>query len=332
MFSNSIFVKRTLALLAATALLASFASCGSDDKTNSSSKKNTGSVSRATRAADNPNIIEFDDSEEEDDGGKKTNSSEDEVFTTTTTTAPSKTKKTTTTASTTTKKTTTTTTTTKAAVTTAATQPAPQLSNKYKVGYKTYSSDNGKCTYKYPQITGLYDEAMQSFYNSYFKNNSVSVASDTGLSNFSGVFEVKYKTKDTLSIIFRESYTYSGAAHGYSCAYAITIDLATGNTVVPSESVDIDKATEAIKEKSWTLTRAVAGVTRDDVIKYFNQFDEDTVRDKMTIDDMITVKNTGGKYTVKGKTGCNSYFDVNGDPVLILEVNHALGDYVEVQF
>ena len=39
--------------------------------------------------------------------------------------------------------------------------------------------------------------------------------------------------------ILAKLYTYSGAAHGYSCAYAITIDLATGNTVVPSESVDI---------------------------------------------------------------------------------------------
>ena len=59
---------------------------------------------------------------------------------------------------------------------------------------------------------------------------------------------------------------------------------------------------------------------------------ENYSRNNMTIEDMVTVRNSGGKYTVKGMTGCNSYLDFNGEPVLILEVNHALGDYVEVQF
>ncbi len=336
MLSNSNFLKKALALLIAAALLGSFASCGSDDKKDDASGKKTGGVSQATRAADNPNIVEFDDSDEEDDSVKKTHSGEDEFFTTTTTTAPSRTKKTsstTTTATSTTttaKKTTTTKSTTKATTTT--TQPAPQLSNKYKVGYKTYTSDDSKRKYKYPQISGLYDEAMQSFYNEYFKNISVSAASDTGLGSFNGTFEVKYKTKDTLSIIFRESYLYKGAAHGYACAHAITIDLATGNTIVPSESVDIDRATDAIKNESWTLTRSAEGVTKKNIIDYFNQFSEETIRNNMTIEDMVTVRNSGGKYTVKGMTGCNSYLDFNGEPVLILEVNHALGDYVEVQF
>ena len=113
---------------------------------------------------------------------------------------------------------------------------------------------------------------------------------------------------------------------------AITIDLATGNTVIPSEAVDMDKATDAITNDTWTLTRSADGVTKKNVIDYFNQFDEATIRNSLSIDDMIRVKNSGGKYTVTGKAGCNSYLDVNGDPVLILEVNHALGDYVEVQF
>ena len=339
MAGNSNYVKRTLALLLSTALLVTAASCGSDDKKNSGSRKNAGGVSQATRAADNPNIIEFDDSDEEDDTGTKTHSGEDEYVTTTTTTAPSRTQKTTTatttaknttTTTTTAKKTTTTTTTTKA--TTAATQPAAQLSNQYKVGYKTYASDDSKRKYKYPQISGLYDEKMQAFYNEYFKNRSVASATDAGLETFTGTFEVKYKTKETLSIVFRESYFYKGAAHGYTCAHAMTIDLATGNTIIPSESVDIDKATDAIKNDSWTLTRSADGVTKKNVIDYFNQFDEATIRSNMMIDDMVTVRNSGGKYTVSGKTGCNSYLDVNGDPVLILEVNHALGDYVEVQF
>ena len=340
-FSKHSFSKKALALLISVALLSGLAACGSDEK----KEKNTGktrSTSQATRAKDGPNIIEFDDSDEEDDDGNKTKSGDYEDVTTTTTTAPSKTKKTTTTTTeSTTKKTTTakpteTKTTTKAtttkATTTTTTQPAPQLNNKYKVTYKNYTSDDGKLKYKYPQITGLYDEDMQSFYNDYFKKLCTGALKDAAIETFKGTYEVKYKTKDTLSIVFRESCLYSGAAHGYSCAYAITIDLATGNTVIPSESVNMDKAADAITNDSWTLTRSADGVTKKNIIDYFSQFNEETIKNTLSVENMIKIRNSGGKYTVSGKTNCNSYLDVNGDPVLILEVNHALGDYVEVQF
>ena len=172
---------------------------------------------------------------------------------------------------------------------------------------------------------------MQTFYNDFFKNACTKHMSDNALEYFSGTYEVKYKTKETLSIVFRESFAYSGAAHGYSTAYAVTVDLATGNTVIPSESVDIDKATDAINNDTWTLTRSADGVTKKNIVDYFNQYDEMTANSIMSSDDVITVRNSGGKYTVSGKRNCASYFDVNGDPVLILEVSHALGDYVEVQ-
>ena len=333
------FTKKALTLFISAALLMSLASCGNDNAKNKNAGKTTG-TSQATRAKDGPEIVEFDDSEDEDDSGKTTAAANNEDVTTTTTTAPSKTKKSTTTTSATTKATTTkkattakpTETKTTAKATTAATQPTSQLNNKYKVAYKNYTSENGKLKYKYPQIANLYDEDMQNFYNDYFKKKCTGSLSDAGLESFSGTYEVKYKTKDTLSIIFRESFLYSGAAHGYTCAHAITIDLATGNTFIPSESVNMDKAADAITNDTWTLTRSADGVSKKNIIDYFNQFDEETLKSTLSYDDMIKIRNSGGKYTVSGKTNCNSYLDVNGDPVLILEVNHALGDYVEVQF
>ena len=76
----------------------------------------------------------------------------------------------------------------------------------------------------------------------------------------------------------------------------------------------------------------IAEKTADTMSEYFNQYDEEQMKSSISVDNVVRIKNSGGKYTVSGKTGCNSYLDVNGDPVLILEVNHALGDYVEVQF
>lgn len=344
MFNKDEYAKRAVALLISAALMASLASCGGSGKSTKRTAQNSNSI-QTTRTEDSPNIIEFDDSDDEED----TDESSDSV-TTTTTSAPSRTKKTTTTASAststststtasttkaTTKKSTTaksTTTTSKTTAKTTTTQPASQLSNQYKVTSKTYTSTSGNIKYKYPQITGLYDETMQAFYNDYFKSDCLKYLDESGLESFSGTFEVKYKTKSTLSILFRESFYYSGAAHGYTSAHAITIDLATGNTVIPSETVDMDKAADAINNDTWILTRSADGVTKKNIVDYFNQYDEEQMKSSISVDNVVRIKNSGGKYTVSGKTGCNSYLDVNGDPVLILEVNHALGDYVEVQF
>ena len=338
-FSGNLFAKRAAALLISAALLVTFASCGSDDKKADGSKKANHSTSQSGKSQQGPNIIEFDDTEDEEDSAGTKKNADDEVVTTTTTTAPSRTKKTTTTASETTRSTTkttttTTTTTTKTTTkaTTAATQPAPQTNNKYKVVYKNYTSEDGKLKYKYPQISGLYDETMQSFYNEYIRTRCLGSLNDSALDTFKGTYEVKNKTKDSLSIVFRESYLYKGAAHGYTCANALTINLATGNTIIPSESVDMDRAADAITNDTWTLTRAVDGVTKKNVIDYFNKLSEEEIKANLEVDNVIKIRNSGGNYSVSGKKPCNSYLDINGDPVLILEVNHALGDYVEVQF
>ena len=333
--SGNHFARRAAALLISAALLATFVSCGGDDKKSGGSKKPNQSSSQSTKSDQGPNIIEFDDSEDEEDSAGTKKNNEDEFVTTTTTTAPSRTKKTTTTESTTTKSTTkTTTTTTKSTTkaTTTTTKAAPQTNNKYKVVYKNYTSEDGKLKYKYPQISGLYDEAMQNFYNDYLKTRCLGSLNDAALDTFKGTYEVKNKNKDTLSIVFRESYLYTGAAHGYTCASAITINLATGNTIIPSESVDMDKAADAITNDTWTLTRAVEGVTKKNIIDYFNKLSEEEIKSNLEVENVVKIKNSDGKYVVTGKKNCNSYLDINGDPVLILEVNHALGDYVGVQF
>ena len=73
-------------------------------------------------------------------------------------------------------------------------------------------------------------------------------------------------------------------------------------------------------------------MTKKNVIDYFNKLSEEEIKANLEVDNVIKIRNSGGNYAVSGKKPCNSYLDINGDPVLILEVNHALGDYVEVQF
>lgn len=323
------FFRKSAALAISAALLASVVSCG---KNSSKSTTQTKKGADSTQTSKTVEIIAFEDDSDEEDN-KKDNSGEEENVTTTTTTMTTKKKTTTTatTASSTQKKTTKTTSKTTSTEKTSATQATPKRDNNYKITAKTFTAADGiKCTY--PQITGLYDETMQSYYNKLFKSECEAAAGDSSLEDFSGTYEVKLKNKDKLSIVFRHGVFYKGAAHPYSYAYAYTIELATGNTIIPSESVNMNKAADAILNDSWTLTRSTDGVGKSDVIEYFNQYDEATIKSNLSVENVIKVKNTNGKYTKSGSVGCRSYLDGTGEPVLILEVSHALGDYVEVQF
>lgn len=329
-FRKSAALEKTLAFAISAALLVSVVSCGKNSsKSTNQAKKGADS----TQTSKTVQIIAFEDDNDEEDN-KKNNSGEEENVTTTTTTMTSKKKTTTTTTTTssTQKKTSKTASKTTSTEKTLATQAAPQRDNSYKIVDKTYTAADGKIKCTYPQITGLYDETMQSYYNKLFQSECEAAAGDSSLENFSGTYEVKLKNKDKLSIVFRHGVFYKGAAHPYSYAYAYTIDLATGNTIIPSESVNMNKAADAILNDSWTLTRSTDGVGKSDVIEYFNQYDEKTIKSNLSVENVIKVKNNNGKYTKSGSVGCRSYLDGTGEPVLILEVNHALGDYVEVQF
>lgn len=318
------------------ALVISCAACGKDSKkdTNTAPAENTDTVKNGQEGGDSTvSIIPFDDSDDEDDTAAK-NKGEDTV-TTTTTTNTSKSKKTTTAKTTTTQKTATTkketTATTKTTTTTTA--AAVKRDNSYKISAKKYTANDGDISYTYPQISGLYDEEMQSFYNNLFQSDMNAAVNEGGLSILNVTYEVTLKNADTLSIVFRGGSFYEGAAHPFGYAYAYTINLATGETINPADSINMNKAADAIANDSWKLVRSADGVSKSDIVEYFNQFSEDEMKSYMTVKDTVTVKkNTKGKYATSGTVGCKSYLNAEEKPVLILEVNHALGDYVEVKF
>lgn len=325
-------LKKAAALCICTALVLSFAACGKDSKkdTDSAKAENADTVKDGQEDGEGKvSIIAFNDTDDED------NNHDSDTVTTTTTTNTSKTKKTTTAKTTTTKKTTTTEkeTTTTAKATTTTTAAAVKRDNSYKVSAKKYTSDDGNITYTYPQISGLYDEEMQSFYNNLFQSDMNAAVKESGLSTLNVTYEVTLKNADTLSIVFRGGSFYDGAAHPFGFAYAYTINLATGETVNPADSINMNKAADAIANDSWKLVRSADGVSKSNIVEYFNQFSEDEMKAYMTVKDTITVrKNAKGQYSTTGTVGCNSYLNAEEKPVLILEVNHALGDYVEVKF
>ena len=306
------------------ALSSSLAACGKDKKNSS------GKTTAQTVQAGNDETAQTVPTKSKEKGASTwytgTGRTEDEAYTmtTTTTTVASKKK--------TTKTTTTTTTTTTTATTTTTTKAAVKRDNQYKVSTKKYTTDDDKITYRYPQISGLYDEAMQNFYNKLFQSDMEKAVEEIGKGTLEVSYKVTYKTKDQLSIVFRGSSFGDGAAHPYGFAYVYNIDLATGGTFIPSEQISMSKAADAILDDKWSLVKAADGVKKSNIVDYFSQLGEEGTKNAITESNVLTVKQSGeGKYAIKKGAFCRSYLDGDAEPVLILELNHALGDYAEVK-
>ena len=288
--------RKALALIIAISMLTAFTSCGGNDKDKSGNTSSQETQIVHFDDDDTTSVVEFDDDD-------------DESTETTTTTV------------TTTKKTSTTT-------------AAPKRDNSYKVTAKTYESENGRVKVSYPQISGLYDESMQNYYNALFKSDFADSMKDSYTDTFENTYQVTYKSKDLLSIVFRCSSYVDGSAHPYAFAYAYTIDLETGGTLVPSAAIDTGSAAkDFVSGKSWTLTKAVDGVGKSDVLEFYADTDAKQIQEYITETDVVTVaKNKKGQYSVSGTVACRSYLDGSAAPIFILDVPHVIGDYVEIEF
>lgn len=206
--------------------------------------------------------------------------------------------------------------------------------NSYTIEDAVYANDDGSIKFTYPQIKGLYDADMQHFYNDFFKADCKKEISEDGLAEFTGNYEVTCKTADTLSIVFRCNGYMEGGMHPNSYAYAYTIDLQTGETVIPSRMIDIGKLVTKFIAGEWTPVDGVGSMDeiREEVALFYAMLDADSMKDLLAENDVITVtRNDKGEYVTSGTQHCVSYLDQEGEPVLILIVSHVAGDYAEIK-
>lgn len=224
-------------------------------------------------------------------------------------------------------------------------KPAAKRDNSYTITPVEYKTSDGAVNISYPQISGLYDEKMQDYYNELFKSDiedymDGKTAEDGPNSDpnegydvdFDCEYEVTLKTSDILSIVFRCRKYLETAAYPNAYAYAYTINLETGETVVPSESVDVDNAVKNFKSgENWSV---VNGTAKEYIIDEYDNCNESSIIDLLTeSENVVTVKcDSEENYTKSGNLMCSSYLDSNNSPVMILETHRLVGSYAEIKF
>ncbi len=210
---------------------------------------------------------------------------------------------------------------------------ATKRDNTYKITAVEFESEDGNINISYPQISGLYDETMQNYYNQLFKSDFEACLSDEENYMCFADYQVTLKTGDTLCIVFRSWSCAYGWAHPRAESYAYNLNLQTGETFIPSESVDINKAfANFTSGKDWEIQYSPDdNKNKEDFIECYTEYQYMT--SNFPEKNVVTVKrNSEDNYTTAGNAKCHSYLDEDSETILILDVWHTLGDYVEIKF
>lgn len=216
--------------------------------------------------------------------------------------------------------------------TAAADTASPKSHSDYQIIPKTYADSDGSIQFTYPQITGLDSQAIQDFYNALFKADCNKAVTLENLETFSGTYEVTLQNAEQLSIVFRCSGSITGGIYPTAYAYAYTIDLKTGETVIPSRSIDIADMAEKFRSQKWFSISGAEDIAKQ-INEYYTPLDADTVKELFWEQGVISVKkNASGEYVTQGTEYCRSYFNKDARPVIIVPVSHAMGDYAEITF
>lgn len=208
----------------------------------------------------------------------------------------------------------------------------PNRDNSYTVVLQKYTNADGSIDIEYPCIDGLYDENIQNYYNALFKSRFEDYISGENTEEFLCKYYVTLKTAEVLSIVFRCEAPYA-SPHPYRFAYAYNINLETGETFIPSDKIDAGKAAENFASgENWEIVYSPDD-NYDNKKAYAECYEEQSVSSAIKENDVVAVKkSSGSEYSKSGAVECRSYLDENSEPVVILEVWHAVGDYVEIKF
>ena len=209
---------------------------------------------------------------------------------------------------------------------------APERDNSYTMILQKYINDDDSVDIEYPHINGLYDKNMQDYYNTLFKSHFEDYMNGENTEDFLCEYEVTLKTADVLSIVFRCQLPYA-SPHPYSYAYAYNINLETGETFVPSDEIDADKAAvDFASGENWEIVYSPDD-NYDNKESYIECYESQLVSSAIRESDVVTVKRISDSgYSKSGVIECRSYLDENSERCFILDVWHTLGDYIEIKF
>lgn len=173
---------------------------------------------------------------------------------------------------------------------------------------------------KYPQITGMSNRELEAKFNTSLMRVALEYEGD-GLTDYKLSYEVATSNDKLISIIYRGSVNYDGAAHPFNYALTFNFDITGEKEIRLKDYIDPKSLKEMFDAGEYTI---------------LSEIDEEEVQSflEMTYSETNTITFEDFDYNLEDKTFIAPGYSYvkNNHLVVVIEVNHALGDYIEIEF
>ncbi len=191
----------------------------------------------------------------------------------------------------------------------------------YQIGSAVY--EEGAVRVEYPQLTGMSDEGKQQALNEKIRAAAVGNISTDNVISYELTFETATEGSGIVSFIFRGTSFYANSAYPNNIVRTLNIDLNTGKNVRLKDFADMALVVSSL-ELSDGYTIINEGVDMGDFSAYLNN-GAMTDYAVMLLDYDIDLENLE-----MIPTGYSAIRD--NHLILFMEAEHAMGDYVELEF
>lgn len=192
----------------------------------------------------------------------------------------------------------------------------------YQVTEETFEQDHIKITY--PQITEMENADLMEQINENIKDQIIpqEVLEDENCSEYEVTYEIETQGTGVLSVVFRGYESYQGAAHPNQFCRTMNLNMGTGDNIRFKDYAPVDAVVTGLEIASG-YTILSENVTPDDFSAFMNN--------GYVTDYAITLLDYDLDFSSDLVVSGYSYIKDN-HPVLCIETEHAMGDYVEVLF
>lgn len=202
---------------------------------------------------------------------------------------------------------------------------ADRVAGEQAVPYsiETVAYEEGMIKLTYPQLAGMQNTEIQTKLNEGITQAIFQGSTAEGLTAYEYQYEVASMGAGVVSFVFRGYVNYEDSAYPTNDVKTLNLNLITGENVRLKDYADIATVVSSL-ETGWGYEVVSEGVEKDDFSAFMNNgYVTDYAMTLLDYD--MDVKNLSFV-----PTGFSCIRD--NHPVLFIEVEHAMGDYVEIIF
>jgi len=175
---------------------------------------------------------------------------------------------------------------------------------------------------RYPQFRDMKNEKVMSLWNESIKEAAITNYREAGITEYTLNYEIASQNAGIVSMVLRGNCNYAGAAYPYDFEATFNFDLTTGKNLRLADYRNLEELADYLKNGYGyrTLNEDISKEVIDEYLQ--NDFTDDYVKLLENYDYDLSNSNlipTGYSYIKDDQT-----------LVLVIEVNHAMGDYLEI--